>query len=59
MDRSAAWRRSAFGVGVSYAEGVRELSPGWRLCGTLGQVFLRDLPCRGNRFSAGSGPVCD
>ncbi|MGA8479471.1 MAG: hypothetical protein WB696_16065, partial [Chthoniobacterales bacterium] len=39
-------------IGVCYPEGVRELSPGWRLCGTLGQVFLCDLPHGGNRFNA-------
>jgi hypothetical protein len=50
--------------GVCYPEGVQEpptslrealragLSPGWRLCGALGQMFLSDLPCRGSRFSA-------
>ncbi len=39
-------------VGACYPEGVRELSPGWRLCGTLGRGVLCDLPRRGNRFNA-------
>jgi hypothetical protein len=32
--------------GVCYPGGVPELSPGCRLCGTLGQAFLCDLPCK-------------
>jgi hypothetical protein len=32
--------------GVCYSEGVPGLSPGCRLCGTLGQAFLCDLPCK-------------
>jgi hypothetical protein len=34
-DGVAAWRRD----GVSYPEGVSGLSPGWRLCGTLGYII--------------------
>ncbi len=34
----SAWRRGGRG-GVSYPEGVSGLSPGWRLCGTLGYII--------------------